>query len=162
MEDLFSQAEKVLDEAKRKGAIIATAESCTGGMLSTAFTGVPGSSEVFDRGFVTYSNQSKEEMLGITKDLLKKFGAVSENCAEEMAMGAIKRSRASIAIAITGIAGPGGATEDKPVGRIYFACFNKKSNKLKLEAKNFVGDRHNIRVQAIRYALELILSMLDS
>lgn len=100
--------------------MIATAESCTGGLIAAAFTDIAGSSDVFDRGFVTYSNEAKQDMLGVTAESLDRFGAVSSAVAKEMAHGAIARSRASLAVSVTGIAGPGGGTDEKPVGTVWF------------------------------------------
>ena len=110
----------ILDAARRRGVRIATAESCTGGMVAAALTDVPGSSDVVDRGFVTYSNAAKVEMLGVRAETLDAFGAVSEAVAREMAQGALARSRATLAVSVTGLAGPGGS-EFKPEGRVCFA-----------------------------------------
>lgn len=112
-------ASDILDLARAQGVLIATAESCTGGMVAVALTDVPGSSAVVERGFVTYSNQAKIEMLGVSRDTLSEYGAVSEEVAREMADGALARSPADIAVSITGIAGPGGS-EHKPEGRVCF------------------------------------------
>jgi len=109
----------LLDRARAQGVMIATAESCTGGMVAAALTDIAGSSAVFERGFVTYSNRAKQEMLGVTQESLAAFGAVSEPVAREMAEGALARSNASVAVSITGIAGPGGS-EHKPEGRVCF------------------------------------------
>lgn len=121
-EALTALAAEVLAAARAGGDLIATAESCTGGMVSAALTSVPGSSDVFDRGFVTYTNAAKSEMLDVPFWLIEKHGAVSEEVARAMAGGALAHSNATIAVAITGIAGPGGGTEDKPVGLVHFAA----------------------------------------
>ncbi len=161
MEDLFQLAEKVVNKARETKTILAVAESCTGGMVATALTSVAGSSDVFDRGFVTYSYEAKEELLGVNRNTLTKHGAVSENCVEEMALGAVKNSRAHVAVSISGIAGPGGGMKDKPVGLVFFSSFNKKKNIIKTESKTFAGDRHSVRVQSAKRALELFMVMLE-
>nr|WP_045369939.1 CinA family protein [Methyloceanibacter caenitepidi] len=115
-------AAEVLEVARERGDLIATAESCTGGLVSAALTSVPGSSDVFDRGFVTYSNTAKSEMLNVPFWLIEKHGAVSEEVARAMVGGALAHSNATMAVAITGIAGPGGGTADKPVGLVHFAA----------------------------------------
>lgn len=114
----------LLEIAKERGAVLATAESCTGGMIAAAITDIAGSSAVFDRGFVTYSNAAKVQMLGIRPETLDEFGAVSEEIARELATGAIARSGATLAVAVTGIAGPGGS-DHKPEGRVCFAIANR-------------------------------------
>ena len=121
-EALIAQAAELLTVARKRGITIATAESCTGGLLAATLTAVPGSSDVFERGFVTYSNASKSEMLGVPVWLIERHGAVSEDVARAMAGGALTHSRATIAIAVTGVAGPGGGTAEKPVGLVHFAA----------------------------------------
>lgn len=121
-EALTALAAEVLEAARERGDLIATAESCTGGLVSAALTSVPGSSDVFDRGFVTYSNTAKSEMLNVPFWLIEKHGAVSEEVARAMVGGALAHSNATMAVAITGIAGPGGGTADKPVGLVHFAA----------------------------------------
>jgi len=111
----------IVELLKEKGLTLAAAESCTGGIFAGAITSVPGSSEVFDRGFIVYSNEAKAESLGVSKETLDQHGAVSEQCAREMAKGALANSNADVAVSVTGIAGPGGGTEDKPVGTVFFA-----------------------------------------
>lgn len=113
-------AAAVISTARQKGILIATAESCTGGMISAALTDIPGSSAVVDRGFVTYSNEAKQDMLGVKAKSLDRFGAVSESVAGEMAFGALSNSRAELTVSVTGIAGPGGGSADKPVGTVCF------------------------------------------
>jgi nicotinamide-nucleotide amidase len=138
---------------------LATAESCTGGMVATAITDISGSSGWFERGFITYSNQAKHEMIGVPADLLEKHGAVSEPVARAMAEGALRNSRAQVSLAITGIAGPGGGTKDKPVGMVVFAW----SNRLHTTVETLVlkGDREQIRVQAAAHSLRGLLTLLD-
>lgn len=157
---LRSQAKKILDLAKEKKLKIATAESCTGGLLSALFTEIPGSSEIFERGFVTYSNEAKHEMLGVKNEMLKIFGAVSLEVAEEMAKGAVKNSFADISVAITGIAGPEGGTTEKPVGLVYIAtCFDGKATVRKF---NFSGDRGEVRKSSTIAALQMLETSIQT
>lgn len=123
--ELRARAFTLLGELRAKGLRLATAESCTGGLIAGLFTEIAGSSDVFERGFVTYSNDAKHELLGVPKNLLEMHGAVSEEVAQAMALGAAKHSRADIVIAVTGIAGPGGATETKPIGLVHIAIARK-------------------------------------
>jgi nicotinamide-nucleotide amidase len=142
-----------------KNLTIATAESCTGGLVAGALTEVPGSSAVVDRGFVTYSNAAKQQMLGVTAATLKQYGAVSRQTAEAMAQGALSKSKADLVVSITGIAGPGGGTPDKPVGLVHFAAASRNGTSMHA-AKRF-GDvgraevRHQSVVQALRMLREL-------
>ena len=151
----------VLDQARERGLMIATAESCTGGLLAAVFTEVPGSSTVFERGFVTYSNEAKMELLGVSADTLAAHGAVSEQTAREMAEGALHRSRADITVAITGIAGPTGGTPAKPVGLVHFASAARDGDTIAL-MKHF-GDvgRPEVRFQAMLTALDLLRLQLE-
>lgn len=146
----------VLDDAERARLKIATAESCTGGLVAALLTEIPGSSTVVERGFVTYSNKAKEEMLGVPGDVLADFGAVSEPVARMMAEGALAGSRANIAVAITGVAGPGGGTRMKPVGTVHIAC--ARENRAMLHEMLQLGDigRDAIRMAAVEAALNLI------
>lgn len=157
---LRNHAMLVLDDARQKRLKICTAESCTGGMLAGLFTEFAGSSDVFERGFVTYSNRSKEEMLGVAGDVLADYGAVSEAVARMMAEGALEHSRANIAVAITGIAGPGGGTPMKPVGTVHVAC--ARENKAVLHEMLQTGDigRQEIRLAAMECALKLISAQI--
>lgn len=123
--ELRARAFTLLGELRAKGFRLATAESCTGGLIAGLFTEIAGSSDVFERGFVTYSNDAKHELLGVPKTLLDVHGAVSEEVAQAMVLGALKHSHADIAIAVTGIAGPGGATETKPIGLVHIAIARK-------------------------------------
>jgi nicotinamide-nucleotide amidase len=138
---------------------IVTAESCTGGWLAKCFTDLAGSSAWFDRGFVTYSNASKQDMLGVSKASLEKYGAVSEQVAKEMAQGALKNSQADIAVAITGIAGPDGGTNDKPVGTVWIA-WAKADNTFSQQFK-FEGKREQIRYQSIIESINGIISTIN-
>ena len=139
----------------KQAQLVATAESCTGGMVAAAITDIAGSSAVFDRGFVTYSNTAKTEMLGVPTKLIMAHGAVSEAVAKAMAQGALKQSAATLAISITGIAGPSGGTETKPVGLVHFACATKRGKEWH-EKKIFVGNRAAIRLAACDHALQML------
>jgi nicotinamide-nucleotide amidase len=139
------------------GLLVATAESCTGGLVAGAITDVAGASAVFDRGFVTYSNEAKMEMLGVQSQTLRDFGAVSGETAVEMALGALARSRADIAIAITGIAGPDGGTAQKPVGLVHFACARRGAGVRHVERWFGPRSRGEIRAVSVGQALELLL-----
>lgn len=150
-------AEEALTHAQRRGWTIATAESCTGGMVSSALTGIPGASEMFERGFVTYSNESKQEMLGVAKETIESHGAVSGETAAEMAKGALAHSRADIAISVTGIAGPDGGTPEKPVGLVWFGVATR-NRKPAAHRRLFEGTgRAEVRNAAVETALELLL-----
>ena len=138
--------------------MMATAESCTGGMISSAMTDLAGSSDVFDRGFVTYSNEAKMELLGVRAETLTDYGAVSPQVAEEMAVGAIKNSNAQIAISVTGIAGPGGGSDKKPVGLVYLGIATKE--KSESHHRQFQGTRADIREQTVQEALTLHIQAL--
>ena len=144
--------------------VLATAESCTAGGVAYAVTQVPGSSGWFDRGYVTYSNESKQKMLGVTPAYLRDFGAVSEPVARAMALGALSQSHAQIAVAITGIAGPGVATETKPVGTVCFAWGIKRDDHalpwVRTAQRHFDGDRAAVRAQSIVAALEGLIDLL--
>jgi nicotinamide-nucleotide amidase len=153
-------AGKVGEKLKSSRAVLVTAESCTGGWVAQAVTSVAGSSEWFERGFVTYSNAAKQELLGVRQSTLKKHGAVSEQAAREMAQGALARSKATLALAVTGIAGPGGGSRDKPGGRVCFAWIHWK--KLQSETRRFSGDRESVRRQSVVHALEGVLRTLDA
>ena len=137
---------------------LATAESCTGGLLSSAITACDGSSKWFERGFVTYSNEAKMSLLEVDQNLFEKFGAVSSQVAQQMAIGAIKNSNADMSISITGVAGPSGGSLEKPVGTVFFACADK--NKIIFEHKaELIGNRHEIREQAVLFSLNALLKL---
>ncbi len=140
-------------------AMLVTAESCTGGWVAQAVTSIAGSSDWFERGFVTYSNASKEELLGVKKKTLQAHGAVSEETAREMAQGALARAKGTLALAVTGVAGPGGGSRDKPVGMVCFAWASKKGTVV--ETRHFSGDRESVRRQSVVRALEGVLQHLD-
>ena len=146
---------------REHGMMLATAESCTGGGVASAVTEIAGSSAWFDRGFVTYSNQAKVEMLGVSLDTLARFGAVSEATVREMVAGALRNSQAQIALAVSGIAGPGGGTMDKPVGTVWFAWGIREGVSV-ARLLLLAGDRAEIRTQAVRIALQGIDELLGS
>jgi len=143
----------------QQGLMLTTAESCTGGLIAQSMTSEPGSSQWFDRGFVTYSNQSKVDLLGVSPDTVSTFGAVSIETVREMAQGALTHSEAQVSIAVTGIAGPSGGTADKPVG---FVCFGwaLPGDVCETEAVQFIGDRQAIREQAAVYGIERLIALL--
>jgi nicotinamide-nucleotide amidase len=151
-------ARRVGERLKAANAVLVTAESCTGGWVAQAITSVAGSSAWFDRGFVTYSDAAKQELLGVGAETLRAHGAVSEATAREMARGALERSRATVAVSITGVAGPGGGTPEKPVGTVCFAWALQDGTKS--ETRRFSGDRESIRRQSVVLALEGVLKAL--
>tara|TARA_R110000782_G_scaffold78276_5_gene155158 strand:+ start:40441 stop:40983 length:543 start_codon:yes stop_codon:yes gene_type:complete len=158
--ELVDMARRVVEENRRIGRTFALSESCTGGLVAAAITEIPGSSEVFEASFVTYSNEIKQELLKISQDVLETFGAVSIATAWGMAQGALANTHAHIAVAITGIAGPGGGTEQKPVGTVVFARAERGGdpNDIVADMRQF-GDlgRSGVRLQAALCALELLL-----
>ena len=154
-------ARKLGERLKAKGSLLVTAESCTGGWAAQAVTAIAGSSDWFERGFVTYSNAAKEEMLGVRPATIAKHGAVSEETAREMALGALKHSRGTIALAITGIAGPSGGSAAKPVGTVCFA-WARKGHDASAETRRFTGDRDAVRRQSVEHALGKVLDLLDA
>lgn len=151
----MATATSVLIAYRKRGLRIATAESCTGGMIAAALTDVAGSSDVFERGFVTYSNDAKQELIAVPPTILAKYGAVSAETANAMARGALARSRADVAISVTGIAGPGGGSAEKPVGLVWFGVARKVGEILTVR-EVFAGDRAAIRQAAVARALELL------
>ncbi|HYD30718.1 MAG TPA: CinA family protein [Azospirillaceae bacterium] len=153
--DLFDFSLALLQRFDAAGLKLATAESCTGGLIAGCLTAVPGSSTVVERGFVTYSNEAKTEMLGVPADLIRDHGAVSAEVAEAMAQGALDHSRADVAIAVTGIAGPGGATSIKLVGLVFLAVA-RRGRDVRHERHVFPGDRQAVRLATVRRALEML------
>ncbi len=158
---LYQLAERVGALLKAKGMMLATAESCTGGWIAQAITAVPGSSEWFERGFVTYTYISKREMLGVKSETLDTHGAVSEQTVREMTAGALERSHAQVAVSVSGTAGPSGGTPQKPVGTVCFG-WGVKEGAVQTAVKNFAGDREAVRRQAVVFALERILAMVEA
>jgi len=155
-----NQAEQLAEMFLKTSSKLVTAESCTGGGLAEILTRIPGSSAWFERGFVSYSNESKHEMLSVSLDTLEQFGAVSEEIAREMAKGAVENSKADYGVAITGIAGPGGGTESKPVGTVCFA-WHRRNEGGNTTHICFEGDRLRIREQACMLAMQGLLDMLQ-
>jgi nicotinamide-nucleotide amidase len=166
---IISLSERVLQKARGLGLMIATAESCTGGLVAAALTSIAGSSDVFDRGFVTYSNEAKAEMLGVDRALIENHGAVSQQVAVAMAACALKHSRAKISVAITGIAGPGGGTAEKPVGLVHIAAAKlsgRDGDRVEFTAvhnEERFGDigRAEVRAISVETALRLLLKAAD-
>jgi len=152
---LLDAAASLLDACRARGWMLATAESCTGGLIAATLTAIAGSSDVVDRGFVTYSNESKTELLGVPGALIAAHGAISEPVARAMAEGALARSRADIAVAVTGVAGPGGGSADKPVGLVWFGLAQRGAPPHS-EQVVFLGDRAAIREAAVAHSFELI------
>ncbi|WP_204341496.1 CinA family protein [Rhizobium ruizarguesonis] len=159
-QDIVSTAETIIRDFTAAGLMISTAESCTGGLIAGALTEISGSSAVVDRGFVTYTNGAKIEMLGVQAETLLRFGAVSEETARQMVHGALFRSRAEIAVAVTGIAGPGGGSAEKPVGLVHLAAKSRAG--ALIHRKMHYGDigRSEVRLATVRTALEMVRSLL--
>jgi len=153
-------AARVGTRLREQRALLVTAESCTGGWVSQAVTAIAGSSEWFERGFVVYSNAAKEELLGVRRETLERHGAVSEETARELALGALARSRGTISLAVTGVAGPAGGSAAKPVGLVCFAWATRPG--ARTESRHFAGDRESVRRQSVIRALEGVLEALDS
>lgn len=157
-----AKAKALLEACRREGILLVTAESCTGGLIAASLTDIGGSSDVVDRGFVTYSNEAKHDMLGVPMEMIEKYGAVSKEVALAMATGALAHSRAAIALSVTGIAGPGGGSKEKPVGLVWFG--------LALEGQEPVAAHHlfedkgraSIRMAAVNTALDMALSALET
>jgi len=157
---LLRLAEVVIAEARAQKLRIATAESCTGGLIGGLLTEIPGSSEVFDRGFIVYSNRAKSDMLGVPGDLIADMGAVSEAVSRAMAEGAVENSNAHLAVAVTGIAGPGGGTKMKPIGLVHIAA--ARENRSILHEAHRFGDigRTEVRIKTVEAALEMLRRMM--
>lgn len=153
--DFLQEAESLLADFRGRGWRIATAESCTGGLIAGCLTEIAGSSDVVDRGFVTYSNEAKTEMLGVPATLIAEHGAVSEPVARAMAEGALGGSLADVTVAVTGVAGPGGGTAEKPVGLVHFAVAAKNAETQAVH-KIFEGDRRAVRMATVEVALDLL------
>jgi nicotinamide-nucleotide amidase len=151
-QELILLANELGKQLLKSGGVIATAESCTGGWIAQVITEVPGCSAWFDCSFVTYSNAAKIEMLGVKPETLARYGAVSRETALEMVAGALARSHATLAVAVTGVAGPDGGTTETPVGTVYIA-WQKKGEKVRVERNGWAGNRHQVRAQSVRRAI---------
>lgn len=158
LDDLIPLATEVLDAMKAKGLMLATAESCTGGLISGVLTEIAGSSAVVDRSFVTYSNEAKSDMLGVSSGLIQSVGAVSKDVAMAMAEGALKNSNADITVSVTGIAGPGGGSEDKPVGTVHVAVAVRGKTTQHMHCWFADRGRQSIRLEAVQTALTSVLN----
>lgn len=154
-------AQRIGNSLQAQHLILATAESCTGGWVSEVVTSQAGSSAWFDRGFITYSNLAKQELLSVKENTLSQYGAVSEQTAREMAVGALKASQAHVSLSVTGIAGPDGGSVEKPVGTVWFAWASINKNSY-AECQLFIGNRTAIRQQAVNFALRGLLQYLKS
>ena len=160
-ESLLTQARRLLDRCRAIGLHIATAESCTGGLIAGTLTEIAGSSDVVDRGFITYSNAAKEAMLGVPSATLERYGAVSAETAAAMASGALQNSLADIAVAVTGIAGPGGGSQQKPVGLVHFAAASRSGQLVVRERRYGDIDRRSVRERSVAEALELLETLVQ-
>ena len=160
-EDLRAAAKALLDACRLRGLKVATAESCTGGLVAGALTDIAGSSDVVDRGFVTYSNEAKQQMLGVPADTIEKHGAVSRETAEAMARGALGNANADLAVAITGIAGPGGGSPDKPVGLVHFAAASRNGKLTHKEMRYGNLGRIGVRRKSVLQALLMLRTMAE-
>jgi len=158
--DLLMRAEKLLESSRAQNLRIATAESCTGGLIAALLTEIPGSSDVFGRGFVTYSDKAKQDMLGVPGAVLRQYGAVSEAVARAMAQGAVRNSTAQLSIAVTGIAGPGGGSEEKPVGLVHIAAARAGEPTIHRECRFGDISRGEIRLKSVEAALEMLQALV--
>lgn len=158
--EIESQAVGLLEAYRARGLMLATAESCTGGLIAASLTDIAGSSDVVERGFVTYSNAAKHELLGVPEALIADHGAVSAEVAEAMASGALDHARADVAVSVTGIAGPGGASEDKPAGLVFLGLARRGEATMS-ERRIFPGDRRQVREASVLEAFALLLSALE-
>jgi nicotinamide-nucleotide amidase len=156
---LYELSQHVGEALKARGWLLATAESCTGGWVGEAVTAVSGSSAWYDRGFITYSNEAKQDMLGVNPGTLDRFGAVSEETVREMVAGTLSRSRAQVALALSGVAGPAGGTSQKPVGMVCFGL-GQRDGVIRSETWQLAGDREAVRRQAVEKALLGVLRLL--
>jgi nicotinamide-nucleotide amidase len=161
-EELLAQARALLDLCRAKKLTIATAESCTGGLVAATLTEIPGSSDVVERGFVTYSNAAKTAMLGVPADVIARFGAVSRETAEAMAQGALAHSPADLAVSITGIAGPGGGSPGKPVGLVHFAAAARGGPLVHHESRFGDIGRAQVRHVSVKQALDMLSALAQS
>jgi nicotinamide-nucleotide amidase len=156
--ETLALAERVLEACRGRGRLVGTAESCTGGLVAAALTAIAGSSDVVERGFVTYSNEAKIELIGVPAETIAAHGAVSAQTAAAMAKGVLARAPVDLAVSVTGVAGPGGGTPQKPVGLVYLGVATKDGT-ARVERRVFPGDRTAVRQAAMIEALELLLEM---
>jgi PncC family amidohydrolase len=164
MKDVLSKTEELKEKLFsllcERNLKISTAESCTGGMIGASITSIPGISAYYECGFVTYSNEAKQKLIGVNKETLDEFGAVSGETVLEMAQGALEKSGADIAVSVSGIAGPGGGTAEKPVGLVYIGCASEGKNLF--EKYIFKGNREEVRQQTVNSALEMIIKRIEN
>ncbi len=158
---VLEAAEQLLEVCKRKHLTVATAESCTGGLVAAAISAISGSSAVLDRGYVTYSNEAKEQMLGVTPTTLEAYGAVSRECAEEMARGALAHAQVDLAVSITGVAGPTGGTPEKPVGLVHFAAASRGGQLIAHEGRYGDVGRTQVRRLSLLQALAMLSELAE-
>ena len=158
-ETSLRSAAELVERCAQQRIMVATAESCTGGMIAAAITDIAGSSAVLDRGLVTYSNEAKMEMLGVPAEIIDRHGAVSEETARAMVEGALRHSRAQLAVAVTGIAGPGGGSSDKPVGLVHLAA-GRRGGAISTRRVVFAGDRQAVRIATVESALQMLLEAI--
>lgn len=161
-QDLHSAAVRLLDTCRERGLRVATAESCTGGLVAATLIDIAGSSDVFERGFVSYSNPAKETMLSVPRSLLSQYGAVSRQAAEAMAAGALTHSPAQLVVAITGIAGPGGGSDDKPVGLVHFAAATRDGRMVHRERRFGALGRRQVRLASVAEALAMLQELAET
>jgi nicotinamide-nucleotide amidase len=155
-------AARVLDACRERKLKVVTAESCTGGLVAGALTDIAGSSDVVDRGYITYSNRAKQDVLGVSREVLQAFGAVSMETAEAMARGALKASGADLAVAVTGIAGPGGGSPDKPVGLVHFATASRSGKLVHLEQRFGNIGRNEVRKRSVLQAIGMLHDLAEA
>jgi nicotinamide-nucleotide amidase len=161
-DDVLALASAIIVDFTRRGLMVATAESCTGGLIAGALTEIPGSSAVFDRGYVTYTDMAKVEMLGVQQDTLASFGAVSQETAKQMVHGALFRSRADLAVAVTGVAGPSGGSAEKPVGLVHLAAKSRLGMLIQREMRYGDIGRDGIRLATVLTALEMLQAIAQT
>jgi nicotinamide-nucleotide amidase len=159
---LLNHAERLLELLRRQSLKLCTAESCTGGLISGILTEIAGSSDVVERGFVVYSNEAKMSLLGVPESVIQSHGAVSEACARAMAEGALKNSNADIAVSVTGIAGPGGGSPEKPIGLVHLACVSSGGETAHRRFVFKKANRHEVRLRSVAAALDLIEAQLST
>lgn len=158
-DEILTLSQTIITDFTAKGLMVSTAESCTGGLIAGALTEIPGSSAVVDRGFVTYTNSAKREMLGVQEETLAQFGAVSKETALQMVHGALFRSHADLAVAVTGVAGPGGGSAEKPVGLVHLAARARNGALIHHEMRYGDIGRDKVRLATVKTALEMLIAL---